>query len=82
MYKPQGTKFQTNELAHVNSGQDSGSGLEDMDFYEKFEFHRRAANNYLTNYFECFTHDQGLPGLNRRFKNLQSQRPGLTVVIS
>ena len=81
MHKLQGTKLQTNEPAHVNPGQDSRSNFEDLDFYEKFESHRRAANNYLTSYFECFTHHQDLPGLNRRSTNLQSQRPGLTAVV-
>ncbi|KAH7198403.1 uncharacterized protein B0J16DRAFT_378844 [Fusarium flagelliforme] len=71
MNKPEETKLQTNEPTHVNPGQGSGSDFEDMDFYEKFEFHRRAANNYLRSYFECFTHHHDLPGLNRRSLNPQ-----------
>lgn len=82
MYKSEEAKPQTNEPAHANTGREFGSDFEDVDYYEKFESHRRAANNYLTSYFECFTHHHGLPGLNRRSLNPQGQRTGLAAVIS
>jgi hypothetical protein len=82
MYKPEETEIPTNEAVHVDRGQDSESDFEDVDFFERFETHRRTANNYLNSYFECLIHSDNRPGLNRRSLNLQSQRPGLTGVIS
>lgn len=82
MYKPVETKLQTNEPAHVNPAQDSGTDFEDVDVYEKFESHRCAANNYLRTYFECFIHHQELPGLNRRSLNPQGQRPRLMLSLA
>lgn len=82
MYKPEKTEIPTNEAVHIDQGQESESDFEDVDFFERFETHRRAANSYLKSYFECFAHHHVLPGLNRRSMNLPSQRPGLTAVIS
>jgi len=82
MYKPEETDIPTNGAVHVDRGQDSDSDFADVDFFERFETQRRAANNYLKSYFECLIHSDNRPGLNRRSLYLQSQRPGLAAVIS